>query len=266
MAGNSGHGYFPSVEELSLGMAQMTLAGNTVPTDIFDSVEELAEKMDGLKISGQLKLAGLIALWVMNRYNPFKGSAVIRSHLGCGDLKKSIYRLDKKKCVKTAKVYLDRGTPPRSDEWDSLLECSVGLLANGEWGDANFRAETSKRLLKSAGGEIKSSWTPAPSRGSGPAESDEEEEPLEKVMEKATRKLIEEASRQSKKRRQEAMDAALELRDSFKIMSSREEVFSKLPKEEKTRWITTFSKCLQQVLDLNEGRRLYEYICSVGAR
>nr|AXL67892.1 hypothetical protein [Quaranjavirus quaranfilense] len=266
MACHTGNRRFPSVEELSLGMAQMTLLGTPVGSGIFDSVETLADRMGELKINDKSKVAGLASVWVASRYNPFQGGALFKSHLRCNSLKKIIYRTDRNKCVKTAKVYLDRGGPPQAEDWEKLFECAIGLLAKQDWGDSQFREETALRLVVAAGGEVKRDACNAGAGGAEDGDSDTEEEPLEKVMERATRRIIEETARLSKRRRPEAMEAALELRDSFKILSAQGGPFSKLNKDEKTRWVTAFSKCLQPILDLNEGRLLYDYVKQVGSR
>nr|UTQ48799.1 hypothetical protein [Quaranjavirus quaranfilense] len=266
MACHTGNRRFPSVEELSLGMARMTLLGTPVDSSTFDSVEALADRMGELRINDKLKVAGLISVWVASRYNPFQGGALFKSHLRCSPLKKIIYRSDKGRCVKTAKVYLDRGAPPQADDWEKLFECAVGLLANQDWGDTQFREETALRLVVAAGGEVERGTHGIGSGGAGGGDSDTDEEPLEKVMERATRRIIEETARLPKRRKPEAMEAALELRDSFKILSAQGGPFLKLSKDERTRWVTAFSKCLQPILDLNEGRLLYDYVKQIGSK
>ncbi|QQO86217.1 matrix protein [Lake Chad virus] len=266
MATSSRQSDFPSAEELSIGMARMTLSGDTVPREIFESVDRLADKMDTLSIDNKSKAAGLISVWVVNRYNPFRGATVLKSHLGCSNLKKIIYKADKHRCIRTAKAYIDRGAPPHGDRWETLFECAIGLLTDQRWGDDDFRAEVAKALIESTGGEVERAPTKPRRKDATRDESDDEEEAFEKVMERATKRLLEEASRQQKKRRKAAMDTAIELRDSFKSMTARGECFAKMSQGERTRWITTFSKCLQQILDLNEGARLYDYVKSIGSR
>ncbi|QHR77129.1 matrix protein [Quaranjavirus johnstonense] len=266
MNANAMSGHFPSVEELSLGMARMKLAGELVPKGSFDSVEALAEKLDRLNLKDQLKLAGLISVWLVCRHNPFTSRALLKSHINCSSLEKAIYRADKKKCARTAKVFMDRGTLPDIRSWEDLFECAVGLLMDCKGGSSHFRASLADALVRCAGGTVEVDGERNETGAAMGGEETEEEESFENVLDKATRKTIEEAVRQSKRRRGEALDAALKLRDSYAAMSALGGQFANMPAAEKTRWITTYSKCLQPILDLSEGKRLYDYILFVGSR
>nr|AFB81541.1 putative matrix protein [Cygnet River virus] len=251
---------FPGINELCIGMAKLNLDGENLGRQTFENIHKLADALEDLRISDECKTAGLLSIWVKERYSPFSGLRGLAAHLKCPDIVKGILREDPKKCVKMAKVYIKRGAPPEIQDRKSLYYVSVGLLKDTRLADDTFRNEMAQALIESVGGEAKV-VPPKPSR-TIKAEPAIPGSPmsLDRAVAEGIRKMVAASQDLSYLDQDRLMSQVAKLQNSLTEFRKLRETYQGDRKELLNKMINSFSRHLQPISDLTEAHQLYERI------
>ncbi|AIY25034.1 matrix protein [Wellfleet Bay virus] len=251
---------FPGINELCLGMAKLNLDGENLDQRTFENIHKLADTLGDLRISDECKTAGLLSVWVKERYSPFSGLRGLAAHLKCPDMVRGILREDPKKCVKMAKAYIKRGAPPEIQDRKSLYCVSVGLLKDTGLADDTFRNEMAQALIESVGGEAKVVPPKPPRVRRVGTEVPGSPMSLDRTVAEGIRKMVAASQDLSYLDQDRLMSQVAKLQNSLTEFRKLRETYQGDRRELLNRMINSFSRHLQPISDLSEAHDLYERV------